>query len=152
SAQQRRRECQGTRPDLSRARRGKNGQTNRADQFARNCDEHAGTDSLAPYPLRRHTRMRSLKLLAGVLFTTLIAWYALAPARAALAQSAGPQALPISDSIAAPRDIPYPGAIRIAVDATDIERRIFVVSETVPVRGGEKLTLLYPEWLPGNHS
>jgi predicted metalloprotease with PDZ domain len=54
--------------------------------------------------------------------------------------------------IEAPRDIPYPGTIRLDVDATDIDRRIFRVQETIPVRGGEPLTLLYPQWLPGNHS
>ena len=54
--------------------------------------------------------------------------------------------------IVAPRDIPYPGAIRLVVDATDIDRRIFRVQEMIPVRGGEPLTLLYPQWLPGNHS
>ena len=54
--------------------------------------------------------------------------------------------------IAAPRDTPYPGAIRLAVDATDIDRRIFKVHETIPVRAGEPVVLLYPQWLPGNHS
>ena len=51
-----------------------------------------------------------------------------------------------------PKDIPYAGTIRLNVDATDIERHIFNVRESVPVRGGEQLTLLYPQWLPGNHS
>lgn len=37
------------------------------------------------------------------------------------------------------------------VDATDVHRRIVDVHETIPVQGGE-LTLLYPEWIPGNHS
>jgi predicted metalloprotease with PDZ domain len=73
-------------------------------------------------------------------------------AAGARAQSAGPQPLPMPPQIIAPRDIPYPGTIRLAVDATDIDRRIFRVQETVPVRGGEPLTLLYPQWLPGNHS
>jgi predicted metalloprotease with PDZ domain len=54
--------------------------------------------------------------------------------------------------IAAPRDSPYIGAIRLVVDATDIERHIFSVSETIPVHAGEPVTLLYPQWLPGNHS
>jgi predicted metalloprotease with PDZ domain len=38
------------------------------------------------------------------------------------------------------------------VDATDIERHIFSVHETLPVRGGESLVLLYPQWLPGWHA
>ena len=70
----------------------------------------------------------------------------------ALAQSPGPQPLPMPAPIAAPRDIPYLAAIRLNVDATDVERHIFRVRETIPVRAGEPLVLLYPQWLPGNHS
>jgi predicted metalloprotease with PDZ domain len=51
-----------------------------------------------------------------------------------------------------PKDTPYPGTIRLNVDATDIDRHIFKVRETLPVRGGDQLVLLYPQWLPGNHS
>ena len=68
------------------------------------------------------------------------------------AQSPGPQPIPMPPPIAAPRDIPYQGTIRLRVDATDIDRRILRVMETIPVRGGEPLTLLYPLWLPGRHS
>src|SRR5438067_1317433 len=67
-------------------------------------------------------------------------------------RSAGPEPAPLPAPIAAPRDVPYPGTIRLNVDATDIERRIFRVRETVPVRGGDSFVLLYPQWLPGNHS
>src|ERR1700726_106235 len=70
----------------------------------------------------------------------------------AFAQSAGPQPWPMPAQIAQPQDIPYPGTIRLNVDATDIERHIFRVRETIPVRAPESLVLLYPEWLPGNHS
>ncbi len=34
-----------------------------------------------------------------------------------------------------PQDIPYPGVIRLHVDATDLEHRVFRVTETVPVTG-----------------
>ena len=52
----------------------------------------------------------------------------------------------------APRDVPYaPGTIRLEVDATNLDQRIFRVRETIPVQAGE-LTLLYPQWLPGKHS
>jgi predicted metalloprotease with PDZ domain len=70
----------------------------------------------------------------------------------AFAQSAGPQPPPLPAPIAAPKDTPYIGAIRLIVDATDIERHIFRVRETIPVRAGEPIVLLYPRWLPGNHS
>lgn len=73
-------------------------------------------------------------------------------ASCALAQSPGPQPLPMPAPIAAPRDTPYPAAIRLNVDATDVDRRIFRVRETIPVRSGEPIVLLYPQWLPGNHS
>jgi predicted metalloprotease with PDZ domain len=54
--------------------------------------------------------------------------------------------------IAAPQDIAYPGLIRLAVDATDVERCIFRVRETIPVPGAGPMTLLFPKWLPGYHS
>ncbi len=51
-----------------------------------------------------------------------------------------------------PRDQPYPGTIRLAVDASDVTRGIFTVRQTIPVAGAGALTLLYPKWVPGNHS
>src|SRR6267378_745415 len=64
----------------------------------------------------------------------------------------GPGPIPMPAAIIAPRDTPYPGTIRLNVDATDTDRHIFRVRETIPVRGGDSLVLLYPQWLPGNHS
>jgi predicted metalloprotease with PDZ domain len=63
-----------------------------------------------------------------------------------------PQPAAAAPPIAAPEDHPYPGMIHLAVDATDLARAIFRVRETVPVAGPGPLTLLYPKWLPGNHS
>ncbi len=51
----------------------------------------------------------------------------------------------------APANTPYPGTIKLAVDATDLTRRIFQVTEEIPVVAGP-LSLHYPQWLPGNHS
>ncbi|MBQ1542262.1 peptidase M61 [Caulobacter sp. CCUG 60055] len=71
----------------------------------------------------------------------------------AFAQDAStPQPLPMPAPIAAPKDTPYPGVIRLEVDAADTDRRIFRVRETVPVAQAGKLTLLYPMWLPGSHA
>ncbi|HUH55165.1 MAG TPA: M61 family peptidase, partial [Rhodanobacter sp.] len=50
-----------------------------------------------------------------------------------------------------PRDVPFEGAVQIDVDATDVAHRIFRVHEVIPAQPGP-LTLLYPQWLPGNHS
>ncbi|MEE7546858.1 M61 family metallopeptidase [Xanthomonas sp. Kuri4-1] len=52
---------------------------------------------------------------------------------------------------APPRDVPFDGVLRIDVDATDIARRIFRVRTTVPATAG-RMTLLYPQWIPGHHS
>ena len=72
------------------------------------------------------------------LYSILPIWCALVlSAGGAFAQSAGPQPLPMPAQIAAPKDTPYLGAIRLTVDATDIERHIFNVRETIPVRAGE---------------
>jgi predicted metalloprotease with PDZ domain len=62
-----------------------------------------------------------------------------------------PQPAPPAPEIAPPVDTPYPGVIKVAVDATDLPHGIFTVHESVPVTPGP-LTLLYPKWLPGTHS
>jgi predicted metalloprotease with PDZ domain len=49
------------------------------------------------------------------------------------------------------RNTPYPGVIELKVDTTDLDRKIFNVRQTLPVKPGP-LVLLYPRWLPGNHS
>jgi predicted metalloprotease with PDZ domain len=41
--------------------------------------------------------------------------------------------------------------IRLQVDATDAPRRLFHVRMTMPAKPGP-MTLLYPEWIPGEHS
>ncbi len=65
--------------------------------------------------------------------------------------SSGPQPVPLPPPIVAPADTPYPGTISLIVDMTNVNDRIFEVRETIPV-AGSKVTLLYPEWLPGTHS
>ena len=56
-----------------------------------------------------------------------------------------------SDDVPPPQDTPYPGTINLHVDANDTEQGIFRVHETIPVKAGA-LTLLYPQWIPGDHS
>lgn len=72
--------------------------------------------------------------------------YLLGAAGAAMAQD-----LP-STSVPPPKDVPFPGQIRLNVDATDTVRHILRVHEAIPVTGGTDLILLYPRWLPGNHN
>ncbi|KQS02860.1 peptidase M61 [Sphingomonas sp. Leaf357] len=70
----------------------------------------------------------------------------------ALAENSKPQPVPIVDTIPQARDIPYPGTMTIAVDATDVARGIFTVKQTIPVAAAGPMALLYPKWLPGAHS
>jgi hypothetical protein len=56
-----------------------------------------------------------------------------------------------TDTIAAPRDVAWPGTIMLAVDATDVDRRILKVEQVLPVQRPGPLTLHYPRWLPGTH-
>jgi len=60
------------------------------------------------------------------------------------AQNSAPQAQPIIDSIPAARDVPWPGTITLSVDASDVTRGIFHVTETIPVAASGPLVLLYP--------
>ena len=79
----------------------------------------------------------------------ILGWAALAGVAAA---EPPPQPAPPAPTIAEPRDIPFPGVIGLTVDVTDLAHAIFRAHETIPVAAPGPLTLLYPEWLPGNHS
>jgi predicted metalloprotease with PDZ domain len=65
--------------------------------------------------------------------------------------SPGPAAVAAIVPIEAPKDRPYPGEIRLDVDASDNARRIVHVRETVTGIGADTV-LLYPRWLPGHHA
>jgi predicted metalloprotease with PDZ domain len=67
-------------------------------------------------------------------------------------QNSKPMPIERADRIPAARDVAYPGTIQLTVDASDVTRGIFTVHEHVPVSSVGDLVLLYPEWLPGNHS
>jgi predicted metalloprotease with PDZ domain len=90
-----------------------------------------------------------LRLAASAL--ALLAVPAFAQTADAPTGASMPQPAPLADTIPPPGDTPYPGTIKLAVDATDTDHGIFRVTETIPVKPGP-LVLLYPKWLPGNHS
>jgi predicted metalloprotease with PDZ domain len=84
--------------------------------------------------------------------TAVLALFFLALTSLSYSQSSsGPQPALIPPPVRAPIDQPYPGTIRVTVDATDVVHRVIGAEETIPVHPGE-LTLLYPQWIPGNHS
>ncbi|MFN3473076.1 MAG: M61 family metallopeptidase [Blastomonas sp.] len=92
-------------------------------------------------------------LTASCLAISLAAFPAVASAQV---QNSEPQPQPMVDIVPAARDIAFPGVMTIEVDATDIQRAIFSVKQTIPVppdaRTAGRFTVLYPQWLPGNHA
>lgn len=83
---------------------------------------------------------------------TLFATFLLASATPAFAQNSAPQPLPIVDTIPAAQDRAYPGTMLLDIDATDTQRGIFRVKQTIPVAKAGHMVLLFPAWLPGAHS
>ena len=73
------------------------------------------------------------------------------PATAAVTRSA-PQPLPFVNTIAAARDIAFPGTMTLNIDASDVTRGIWRVEQRIPVPAAGAMTLMFPKWLPGNHS
>ncbi|MGE3690347.1 MAG: M61 family metallopeptidase [Novosphingobium sp.] len=67
------------------------------------------------------------------------------------AEEAGP---PAAAALPAAQDSAWPGGtITLDIDASDIRRGVFRVVETIPVAPGtRRVTLLYPQWLPGRHA
>ncbi len=90
-------------------------------------------------------------LVVSSLWATLLA--SAAPAFAQVPQgNSAPQPVPFTDTIPVAQDIAYPGTIQLDVDATDTTRGIFRVKEQIPVAKAGPMALLFPKWLPGNHS
>lgn len=90
--------------------------------------------------------MNAASLRAPVVYLVLFA--------AGFAQQppASPRPVAPALAIAAPQDVAYPGTLQLTIDATDLDRRIFRVKETIPVNAAGPFTLLLPRWLPGNHA
>ncbi|SFP53868.1 M61 family metallopeptidase [Sphingomonas rubra] len=89
--------------------------------------------------------MRRLLLVSSLLASSAVV--AQVPAG-----NSAPQPVPIVDTIPPAVDRPYPGVIKLDVDATDTERGIFLVKETIPVAKTGDVALLFPKWLPGTHA
>jgi predicted metalloprotease with PDZ domain len=93
--------------------------------------------------------MNPVSMLGSAFVTTCLA--VLVSDLAFAASSPGPAPAVPTPAIAEPQYKPFPGTIQLSIDATDIDRKIVRVHETVPVEAGD-LTLLYPQWLPGTHA
>src|SRR6185437_9051291 len=108
-------------------------------------DITVGKDVLESLTIYMAISLRPPGSSSSARLATVVALCALSVTAAGAAWADAPWAVP------PPQDTPYSGTIQIAVDATDTAQGIFRVHETIPVRGRE-LTLLYPQWIPGNHS
>ena len=75
----------------------------------------------------------------------------LLPLALSLLIAGGATAQNAASGIPQPQDVPYPGTIKLEVDATNLDQRIFRVKQTIPAQPGP-LTLLYPMWVPGGHT
>ena len=97
--------------------------------------------------------MNKIRVAAALLLALSVSSPALAQAHAQVVPKSAPQAVPISQTVPDARDVPYPGGtMRLEIDASDTLRAAYRVTQTVPVAAGtSRLTLLYPQWLPGNH-
>ncbi|HEY7798024.1 MAG TPA: hypothetical protein VIA80_04620 [Hyphomonadaceae bacterium] len=63
-----------------------------------------------------------------------------------------PDPIAAAPALPTPRDVAYPGIIRLEVDTTDLDRRIWRIRQSIPVSRPGPLTLLYSEWIMGNHA
>src|SRR6218665_2458824 len=95
--------------------------------------------------------MRSLICAAAIMAALLpVSTFA----QSASGRETGPMAQPILRSVPEPQDAAWPGGtIRLEIDATDTQRGVYRVTETIPVaKDTATLTLLFPQWLPGHHA
>ena len=82
----------------------------------------------------------------------LAAVLAAAPATAQQVTRSAPQPLAYAPAPPQPKDEAYPGVVTLDVDATDLDRRIFNIKQRIPVAKPGPLTLVYAQWIPGNHA
>ncbi len=97
-------------------------------------------------PAPRHAGLLRLLAAAAALAIAVPAHPLRAQEQPQIAATPGPGPIP------APQDRPYPGTITLRIDATDLDRHIFTGHETIPVARAGDLVLLFPKWLPGDHS
>ncbi|MBY8828163.1 M61 family metallopeptidase [Hephaestia mangrovi] len=91
-------------------------------------------------------------MLRTLAFTSLLLASTAAAAQLVPDGNSKPQPIPFENTIPAPQDIEYPGTMTLDIDASDTSQGIFRVKEALPVAQPGPMVLLYPKWLPGNHS
>ena len=84
--------------------------------------------------------------LAAIALNGADCWHSSAQAAESVGVGAGAGA--VATAALAPR---YSGTIGLEIDLSDLDHKIMVVHQTVPVAPGH-LVVLYPQWIPGSHS
>ncbi len=96
--------------------------------------------------------MSGLRLASRTFLSSfLVLCWAFSSSASAQKSPALPEPVALPAPTPDPVDKPFPGVLTLQVDLTDTVRGIMSVHETIPVVPGP-LTLLYPEWIPGDHS
>ena len=80
--------------------------------------------------------MRSRFAVAPLVALSLAVLPAAVPAQEP--SRSAPQAIPADAGIPPARDVAFPGVIDLKVDATDVTRGVFRVTETIPVPAGTR--------------
>ena len=93
--------------------------------------------------------MTIIRLAAPLALSLLL----VTPASGQAIERSAPVATPLPPAIPPARDVPFPGSMTLDIDATDLARGVYRVTQIIPVPpGANELVLLLPEWLPGKHS
>ncbi|MGH9521396.1 MAG: M61 family metallopeptidase, partial [Terriglobales bacterium] len=106
---------------------------------------HCWAMKICPDTIQFRPILRTIAV-AILLFATvpLLAQNAAAPPK--------PEPVPYPPAVPAPVDKPYVGPVQLNVEV-NVTDRVEHVHERIPVESGAKeLILLYPQWIPGNHS
>lgn len=74
------------------------------------------------------------------------------PALAQPPVRSSPQPVAAAPALPAVKDVAYPGIVKLEVDATDLDRRIFWIKQSIPVAKAGPLVLQYAQWIMGNHA
>lgn len=94
-----------------------------------------------------------IRTVASLLLSTALAVGLSAPAAGQVpAGNSAPQPVPFAAPIPTPLDTPFPGTMTLDIDATNTAQGIFVTHETLTGIKPGPMVLLFPKWLPGNHS
>ena len=81
---------------------------------------------------RQESAMHALRLACALSAALILA----GPATAQPAIRSAPQTIPLPRPVPDAQDVPFPGTIALEIDASDTQRGVFRVVETVPVPAG----------------